>query len=450
MAKQPSSYFQCQNCGHQALKWGGCCPECKKWNTLEEISTLGTPPTKNSTPFKIAELQSLDTVSTQEQDRFTAEISEWDRVTGGGIVPGSFSIVTGDPGIGKSTLLLQVCSKLSHKHKVFYFSTEESLSQVKLRFTRLNQPSRNLLFSTQATLEIIVETCKQEKPDIVIIDSIQNIYSSENFSLPGTITQLRETAFYLMKLAKDNNIAIIVTGHITKEGQMAGPKILEHIVDAVFYLQKEDKWQTRILRSEKNRFGSVNEIGFFQMTNTGMIAIENINQHLINDAKNTPGSVLISCLEGTRPLFLELQALCVSTQFSVAQRVATGIDHKQIVLIAAILEKYLHIKFSSCDIFFKLSGGIKIKDNSADLGIALTLLSSYFQKPVPEKMIALGEVSLTGLVKPIQNIDIHTKEALKFGFETLFIAHDQKIETKSPKKVVRFKSVYDLLQLFPE
>ncbi len=448
MAKH-SNYFQCQNCGHQSPKWQGCCPECKKWNTLEEITALPSQP-KTSTPGKVTQMQSLDEISTQEVARFTTDISEWDRVTGNGIVPGSFSIVTGDPGIGKSTLLLQVCSQFAQKHKVFYFSTEESLSQVKLRFSRLNNSSNKLLFSTQATLEIIIETCKQEKPDIVIIDSIQNIYSSENFSLPGTITQLRETAFYLMKLAKDHNIATIVTGHITKEGQMAGPKILEHIVDAVFYLQKEDKWQTRILRSEKNRFGSINEIGFFAMTGQGMIPIENINQHLINDTKHTPGSVIISSLEGTRPVFLELQALCIQTQFSVAQRVATGIDHKQIVLVAAILEKYLHIKFSSCDIFFKLSGGIKIKDNSADLGIALTLLSSYFQKPVPAKTIALGEVSLTGLIKPIQNIDIHAKEAIKFGFDNLIIAHDQKLETKGTKHVHKFKSVYDLLSLFPE
>jgi DNA repair protein RadA/Sms len=448
MAKQ-SNYFQCQNCEHQSPKWQGCCPECRKWNTLEEVSQLPSQP-KTSTPGKTTKMQSLDEISTQEVARFTTNISEWDRVTGNGIVPGSFSIVTGDPGIGKSTLLLQVCSEFAAKHKVFYFSTEESLSQVKLRFSRLKNSSNKLLFSTQATLEIIVETCKQEKPDIVIIDSIQNIYSSENFSLPGTITQLRETAFYLMKLAKDHNIAIIVTGHITKEGQMAGPKILEHIVDAVFYLQKEDKWQTRILRSEKNRFGSINEIGFFAMTSEGMIAIENINQHLIEDTKHTPGSVIISSLEGTRPVFLELQALCIQTQFSVAQRVATGIDHKQIVLVAAILEKYLHIKFSSCDIFFKLSGGIKIKDNSADLGIALTLLSSYFQKPVPAKTIALGEVSLTGMIKPIQNIDIHAKEAIKFGFDNLIIAHDQKLETKGTKHVRKFKSIYDLLQLFPE
>jgi len=448
MAKQ-SNYFQCSNCEHQSPKWQGCCPECRKWNTLEETSSSPSQ-SKRSTPIKTTPLQSLDEISTKEQARFTSNISEWDRVTGGGIVPGSFSIVTGDPGIGKSTLLLQVCSEFAEKHKVFYFSTEESLSQVKIRFQRLDKQSKSLLFSTQATLEVITETCKKEKPDIVIIDSIQNIYSSENFSLPGTMTQLRESSFHLMKLAKDNNIAVIVTGHITKEGNMAGPKILEHIVDAVFYLQKEDKWQTRILRSEKNRFGSINEIGFFQMTSKGMIPIDNINQHLIDDTKHAPGSVIISSLEGTRPLFLELQALCIQTQFSVAQRVATGIDHKQIVLIAAILEKYLHIKFSGCDIFFKLSGGIKTKDNSADLGIALALLSSYFQKPVPAKTIALGEVSLTGLIKPIQNIDIHTKEAAKFGFENLLISYDQKLEAKGPKHTKKFKSVYDLLQLFPE
>jgi DNA repair protein RadA/Sms len=450
MAKS-SSYFQCTKCEHQSLKWQGCCPECKQWNTLEQINpTPTTFDTKKSTIYKPTALQSLDEIATEEQERFTTGIMEWDRVTGNGIVPGSFSIVTGDPGIGKSTLLLQICAQLAEKHSVFYFSTEESLPQVKLRFQRLAFQSQKILFSTQAVLEVIIETCKQQKPEIVIIDSIQNIYSSENFHLPGTITQLKETAFYLMKLAKDHNIAIIVTGHITKDGQMAGPKMLEHMVDAVFYLQKEDKWQTRILRSEKNRFGSIHEIGFFEMTSSGMIPIDNINQHLINDAKHTPGSVIISSLEGTRPLFLELQALCVQTQFSVAQRVATGIDHKQIVLIAAILEKYLHIKFSSCDIFFKLSGGIKIKDNSSDLGIALTLLSSYFQKPVPEKTIALGEVSLTGQIKPIQNIDIHAKEALKFGFTHLLIAHDQKIEVKTTKSIIRFKSVYDLLQLFPE
>ena len=448
MAKK-STVFQCSNCEYQTPKWLGCCPECRQWNSIDKVEDFISQK-KSIAIAQITNLSTMNEINIEEKPRFVTKISEWDRVTGNGIVPGSFSIVTGDPGIGKSTLLLQVCAQLSNQSKVLYFSSEESLSQVKLRFQRLQHQSNKLLFSDQTTLETIIATSKKEKPDLIIVDSIQNIYSSENFSLPGSITQLKETAFYLMKLAKKNNIAIIATGHITKEGQMAGPKALEHIVDAVFYLQKEDRWQTRILRSVKNRFGSVNELGFFKMSHDGMTAIDNINQHLIDDTTHTPGSMIVSCLEGTRPLFLELQALTIKTQFSVAQRIATGIDQKQIVLIAAILEKYLHIKFSSCDIFFKLSGGIKSKDNSSDFGIALTLLSSYFQKPVPEKTIALGEVSLTGQIKPIQNIDIHAKEAKKFGFHNLFIAKNQKIEVTATKNIKRFNTVYDLLQLFPE
>lgn len=444
-----SKHFECQNCNYQTPKWLGCCPECKTWNTIEEkaaaITTTGAKK-RSVTAAKLTHPSDIDDI--QEQ-RLVTNIHEWDRVTGGGIVRGSFAIVTGDPGIGKSTLLLQVAATLAATCKVLYFSSEESLQQVKLRFNRLKIPSHNLFFSDQTILETIIETCKSEKPDLIIVDSIQNIYSSENFSLPGTITQLKEATFHLMKLAKENNIAVISTGHITKEGQIAGPKLLEHMVDAVFYLQKEDKWQTRILRSIKNRFGTVHELGFFTMQSNGMQPVENINQHLLEDTKHAPGSILISCLEGSRPLFLELQTLIVKTQFNIAQRVATGIDQKQLVLIAAILEKYLHIKFSSCDIFFKLSGGIKSKDNASDLGIALTLLSSYFQKPIPEKTIALGEVSLTGYIKPVQNIEIHAQEASKFGFKNIFVAQDQKIKANT-FKVKKFKTVYDLLQLFPE
>lgn len=450
MAKS-TTHFECQNCQHQTVKWMGCCPECKTWNSIEETRTYTAQSlhTKKAS-FQTAALTTAPDIEDITQQRLITSIQEWDRVTGGGIVAGSFSIVTGDPGIGKSTLLLQIAAELADQHKVFYFSSEESLQQVKIRYKRLKKQSDHLYFSDQAILESIIETCKQQKPNLIIIDSIQNIYSSENFTLPGTITQLKESAFHLMKLAKEHNVAIIVTGHITKEGNIAGPKMLEHMVDAVFYLQKEDKWQTRILRAMKNRFGAVHELGFFTMQSYGMQAIDNINQHLLEDTRHAPGSILISCLEGSRPLFLELQSLIVKTQFSVAQRVATGIDHKQLVLIAAILEKYLHIKFSSCDIFFKLSGGIKTKDHGADLGIALTLLSSYFQKPLPEKTIALGEVSLTGHIKPIQNIEVHTQEAAKFGFNHIFVAHDQKSTHPLPQHAKRFKTVYDLLELFPE
>lgn len=448
MSKQ-RSVFTCVTCDFQTGKWLGCCPECKSWNSFEESATSSTKKTSLFTPSsELATLTDLNSITIEQQDRFICNISEWDRVTGGGIVPGSFTIVTGDPGIGKSTLLLQICAELAKDFSVFYFSSEESLQQVKLRFDRIKKHPQKLLFSDQAELETIIATCKKHLPQLIVIDSIQNIYNHERSHLPGSITQLKESAFQLMKLAKENNIAIIVTGHITKDGEIAGPKLLEHMVDAVFYLQKEDRLQTRILRSVKNRFGSINELGFFTMESDGMHPIENINHYLLSDANDAPGSIVISYLEGTRPLFLELQTLIVKTQFSVAQRVASGTDHKRIVLLAAILEKYLHIKFSMCDIFFKVSGGITIKHPSTDLGIALTLLSSYFQAPLPAKTIALGEISLTGHIKPVQHLDVHIKEAEKFGFKHMIVAKNQKATTSI--KTHHFDNVFDLLRLFPE
>jgi DNA repair protein RadA/Sms len=447
MAKS-NSVFKCENCSYQAAKWMGCCPDCKQWDTIKETKELKL---KNKVTLKqSSQVHTIESIKHQEQSRFTSSFSEWDRVAGGGIVPGSFMLISGDPGVGKSTLLLQIANDLAQKHKVIYFSTEESLSQVKIRFDRTKNVSSNLLISDESSLEQIIETSKQQKPTLIIVDSIQNIYSSENFSLPGTITQLKETSFHLMKLAKNNEIAIIATGHITKDGHIAGPKMLEHMVDAVFYLQKEEQWQTRILRSIKNRFGSVQETGFFSMEQDGLQEIKNINQHLLNETKHAPGSMLISSLQGSRPIFLELQALTVASQFGSPQRVISGIDHKHVVLIAAILEKYLHIKFSKQDIFFKVSGGLTLKDHTTDLGVALALLSTYFQQPLPQKTIALSEISLTGQVKSIPNIDIHVKEAARFGFENLIIAHDQILSGSKIKRVKKLSSVYDLLSLFPE
>jgi DNA repair protein RadA/Sms len=427
----------------------GCCPDCKQWDTIQEVQELKL---KNKMVLKqSSQVHTIESIPQQEQYRFTSSFSEWDRVAGGGIVPGSFILISGDPGVGKSTLLLQIANDLAQKQKVIYFSTEESLSQVKIRFDRTKNVSSNLLISDESSLEGVIAISKEHRPAIIIVDSIQNIYSSENFSLPGTITQLKESSFHLMKLAKNNEIAIIATGHITKDGLIAGPKMLEHMVDAVFYLQKEEQWQTRILRSIKNRFGSIQETGFFSMEQNGLQEIKNINQHLLNETKHAPGSILISSLQGSRPIFLELQALTVASQFGSPQRVISGIDHKHVVLIAAILEKYLHINFGKQDIFFKVSGGLTLKDHTTDLGVALALLSSYFQQPLPEKTIALAEISLTGQVKSIPNIDIHVKEAARFGFENLVIARDQVLSSSSAiKKVKKLSSVYDLLSLFPE
>lgn len=447
--------FRCSNCSYESIKWLGSCPSCSEWNSFVEHTSVALPSfgksTKaNSNATPILTFAPLKDVSIENQTRFFSGIKEWDRVLGGGVLPGSFLILTGDPGIGKSTLLLQVADKIACAgHSVVYFSAEESLQQVKARSLRLGISQEHLLFSDQACLESIITTCEKVKPELVILDSIQNCYLSlQSQIFPGTVAQLREAAFLLMRFAKVNNTAVLVTGHITKDGQMAGPKILEHMVDAVFYLQGEDRWQTRILRAVKNRFGAINEVGFFEMMEEGLVEVANINQQLLEEISSSPGSVLISSVEGSRPLLLELQALCVDSKFGIPQRVVTGLDPKRIILIAAILEKYLHIRFSSQDIFFKVSGGLKVKESSSDLGIALALLSSYFQKPLPQKSVAIGEISLTGQIKPANQVGICIREVEKFGLEHILVAKNQQV--KSSCNVIGFSSVYELLKLFPE
>jgi len=445
MSKQKTT-FTCSHCSYSTPKWMGCCPSCNQWETLQEIKPAIFSGTKRKSTA-IPSLTKLAQIESKPQKRMRSEIEEWDRVLGGGIMANSLLILTGDPGIGKSTLLLQVSSQLSQNHTVFYFSSEESLRQVKDRAQRIACDNSNLLFSDQADLESIINIAQEQKPDVLIIDSIQNCYTRQAQTIPGSIGQLRESAFLLMRLAKENDIAIIVSGHITKQGNIAGPKTLEHMVDGVFYLQGEDRWQTRVLRSVKNRFGTINELGFFEMGQKGLSEVPNINQHLLSEISHSPGSVLISFLEGSRPLLLELQALTIASKLGIPQRVISGIDHKQVVLIAAILEKYLQVKLSMHDIFFKVSGGFKIKGSATDLGIALALLSSYFQQPVPEKSIALGEISLTGQIKPINQMNVYMKEAEKFGIEQILVAHNQKMDRCSCT-VKRFKNVYELLMLF--
>lgn len=449
---KPKTQFSCTACGHETSKWLGCCPQCGGWNSIEELpksftkSAQKTGPGNNNGGNQL-DLQPLSQVSTIPQPRLTSGISEWDRVLGGGIVPGSFLILTGDPGIGKSTLLLHIAHALCAHYTVFYVSSEESLDQVKLRAERVGCADNRLLFSDRANLDDIVATAEKQHPDLLIIDSIQNCYSSDMSLQPGSITQLRDAAFRLMRLAKEQNIAILLSGHITKEGTIAGPKMLEHMVDGVFYLQGEDRWQTRILRGVKNRFGTINELGFFEMGESGMAECPQLSQLFLDELSQSPGSALVSYLEGSRPILLELQALTIASQYGMPQRVVSGIDPKQVVLIAAILEKYLHVKLSSCDIFFKISGGLKIRGNSTDLGIALALLSSFFQQPLPSKSLAIGELSLTGQIKPINLINLHVGEAEKFGIKTLFVATNQRID-KCPCATRKFKTVGELLALF--
>lgn len=446
---KPKVTFQCSNCRYTTVKWLGCCPECKEWETFSEHTAFAPSASMSAQAQRTlpVTLMPLAHIATQPKERMLSGMKEWDRVMGGGIMPGSLLILTGDPGIGKSTLLLQVSHRLAANHRVFYFSTEESLHQVKQRAERIDCGKGNLLFSDQANLETIINTSQEEKPDIVIVDSIQNCYPAQTQTYPGSIGQLRESTFQLMRLAKENDITVIMSGHITKEGTIAGPKTLEHMVDAVFYLQGEDRFQTRVLRAVKNRFGTIDELGFFEMQESGLEEVPNINEHLVSEVHHSPGSALISFIEGSRPLLLELQALTVASKMNMPQRIISGLDHKQVILIAAILEKYLQVKLSMQDIFVKVSGGFKIKGSSPDLGIALALLSSYFQQPLPEKSIVLGELSLTGHIKPVNQITMYIREAEKFGIKNILVAKNQKVES-THCTIRKFNTVYELLSLF--
>ena len=449
MAKQKIS-FQCTECGYKSIKWLGCCPECKQWETLQEVIDSSPNRLGGASMAQTARpttLVPLSAVSGKARNRLQSGLHEWDRVMGGGIMPSSLIVLTGDPGIGKSTLLLQIAHNLARHYKIFYFSTEESLHQVKQRAERLSCLEYEILFSDAADLATIITLCQTEKPDLVVIDSIQNCYVSDTHTIPGSVGQLRESTFQLMRMAKGHDITVLLTGHITKEGMIAGPKTLEHMVDAVFYLTGDDRWHSRVLRAVKNRFGTLNELGFFEMKEDGMIEVPNINEYVISDISHSPGSAIVAIMEGSRPLMLELQALTIQSKMGIPQRVVSGMDQKQVVLIAAILEKYLQVRLSAHDIFFKVSGGAKIKESGTDLGIALALLSSYFQQALPERSLALGEISLTGQIKPINHIATFVREAQKFGMQKLFIAGTQKMEacTIATK---RLHNVYELLSLF--
>lgn len=451
MAKAKKSVFFCQNCGHEESKWLGQCPACKEWNTFVEekitVSASGKSGAARSGKETDINIVPLMNVSTDEDERIQTQIQELDRVLGGGIVEGSLVLVGGDPGIGKSTLLLQVCQKLSSiNKKVLYISGEESLKQIKLRANRMGEFSGNLFLLCETNLEMIRTAIEKQKPDMVVIDSIQTMYSEEVTSAPGSVSQVRESTNVFMQLAKGMNIAVFIVGHVTKEGTVAGPRVLEHMVDTVLYFEGDRHASYRILRSVKNRFGSTNEIGVFEMRKEGLIEVENPSEFMLSGKpENASGSVVACAMEGTRPMLMEIQALVCRSNFGMPRRTAAGIDYNRVNLLMAVLEKRVGLPLSNYDAYVNIAGGIRMNEPAIDLGVIMAVASSYKNKPVAEDMIVFGEVGLSGEVRAVTMPEQRVTEARKLGFKTCVlpevcvknIGHTEGIELVGVKSVAQ-------------
>ncbi len=450
MAKGKKNVYFCQNCGHEENKWLGQCPMCKEWNTFVEEPAVVT---KSSTvrQMKEAEVVSIKNIKIDQEERMRTSIEELDRVLGGGIVPGSLILVGGDPGIGKSTLLLQVCQRLcAEKRQVLYISGEESLKQIKLRANRMGEFTEDLNLLCETNLEIIKNVIQKRKPDMVVIDSIQTMYSEDVGSAPGSVSQVRESTNVLMQLAKGLGISIFIVGHVTKEGTVAGPRVLEHMVDTVLYFEGDRHASYRILRGVKNRFGSTNEIGVFEMRQNGLVEVQNPSEFMLNGRpENASGSVVACSMEGTRPILLEIQALVCSTNFGLPRRTAAGTDYNRVNLLMAVLEKRAGLHLSSSDAYVNIAGGIKMNEPAIDLGIVMAIVSSYKNRPVDEKTIVFGEVGLSGEVRAVSMPEQRVAEAKKLGFETCIIPEVSLDMVKSIKgiNILGVKNISEAIRL---
>ncbi len=422
MAKAKKSVYFCQNCGHEETKWLGQCPACREWNTFveEKVTPAAAKTVKER---RDAQVVTLSSIETDEEDRMKTGIEELDQVLGGGIVKGSLVLVGGDPGIGKSTLLLQVCQRLSGAgRKLLYISGEESLKQIKLRANRMGEFTENLYLLCETSLDIIRGIIEQQKPDMVVIDSIQTMYNEEVGSAPGSVSQVRESTNIFMQLAKGLNISIFIVGHVTKEGTVAGPRVLEHMVDTVLYFEGDRHASYRILRGVKNRFGSTNEIGVFEMRKEGLTEVKNPSEFMLSGKpKHASGSVVACAMEGTRPMLMEIQALVCKTNFGMPRRTAAGLDYNRVNLLMAVLEKRLGLPLSGYDAYVNIAGGIRLNEPAADLGIVLAIASSYKNRPIAEEVIVFGEVGLSGEVRAVSMPEQRVAEAKKLGFTTCVI-----------------------------
>lgn len=445
MAKGKTTVYYCQNCGYESSKWMGQCPSCREWNVfVEEIVDK-----KNTGKVRLGEKGStkavpLSEIEMTQEKRISTDIKELDRVLGGGIVKGSLVLVGGDPGIGKSTLLLQVCRNLSQQNvQVLYISGEESLQQIKIRAERIGtfRDSLNLLCETN--LETIRAVIGREKPEIIVIDSIQTMYHEEISSAPGSVSQVREATGILMQIAKGMGISIFIVGHVTKEGVVAGPRVLEHMVDTVLYFEGDRHAAYRILRGVKNRFGSTNEIGVFEMRQEGLCEVENPSEYMLSGKpEGASGSVVACSMEGTRPILLEVQALVCHSNFGMPRRTAAGTDFNRVNLLMAVLEKRLGLTLGNCDAYINIAGGIRMNEPAIDLGIILAIISSYKDRAIDEKTLCFGEVGLSGEVRAVSMAEQRVLEAEKLGFETCLLPEVCLISAKEAlKKITGIKLI---------
>ena len=451
MAKAKKSIYFCQNCGHEESKWLGQCPMCREWNTFVEEKVTVSKGTAAKNTVREAEVVTLSSVSTDQEDRMQTEIEDLERVLGGGVVPGSLVLVGGDPGIGKSTLLLQVCKRLSDQgRKVLYISGEESLKQIKLRANRMGTFSDHLLLLCETNLETIRQVIEREHPAVAVIDSIQTMYSEEVTAAPGSVSQVREATNTLMQIAKGLNITIFIVGHVTKEGTVAGPRVLEHMVDTVLYFEGDRHASYRILRGVKNRFGSTNEIGVFEMRETGLEEVPNPSEYMLNGRpEDASGSVVACSMEGTRPILMEIQALVCRSNFGMPRRTAAGTDYNRVNLLMAVLEKRVGLPLSNYDAYINIAGGIRMNEPAIDLGIVMAIVSSYKNQSISPGTIVFGEVGLSGEVRAVSMPEQRVAEARKLGFKTCIMPQVSKDMLKKIEgiEVIGVKSVNQAMNL---
>lgn len=425
MAKAKTVFF-CQECGYESAKWMGQCPACRAWNSFVEEPVLapkGSKEVKLSAAGPKSRPAVLKEISLEEENRIPTGMGELDRVMGGGIVTGSLTLVGGDPGIGKSTLLLQVCRNLAlQNRRILYISGEESLRQIKMRAQRIGEFTDALQLYCETNLTEIEAVIGQQRPEVVIIDSIQTMYNESVSAAPGSVSQVRESTGVLLRLAKGLGISVFIVGHVTKEGTVAGPRVLEHMVDTVLYFEGDRHASYRILRGVKNRFGSTNEIGVFEMREEGLAEVLNPSEFMLNGRPEGASGSVVSCsMEGTRPILTEIQALVCQSNFGIPRRQTTGTDFNRVNLLMAVLEKRLGLQIGGCDAYINIAGGIRITEPAIDLGIVLAIISSFKNRPLPEGVIAFGEVGLSGEVRAVSMAQARVSEAKKLGFTTCIL-----------------------------